>query len=212
MYAMDSIQRKARYLQFLIEEILYVTEKTMNASASSLFLLDQDKQELCFQFISGPVKGLLKEATLGTESGIAGWVAQHGEPLIVNNVREDQRFCEDIDEITGFVTNSILCVPLAVRDRVLGVIEVLNKADGSDFIEQDLHTLKAVAATAAVAIELKLAEDKIQASEARYLELLGSLSDRDSSLFDLAAPSKAELVRHNDKYISTNIHVGQRNG
>ena len=212
MYAMDSIQRKARYLQFLIEEILYVTEKTMNASASSLFLLDQDKQELCFQFISGPVKGLLKEATLGTENGIAGWVAQHGEPLIVNNVREDQRFCEDIDEITGFVTNSILCVPLAVRDRVLGVIEVLNKADGSDFIEQDLHTLKAVAATAAVAIELKLAEDNIQASEARYIELLGSLSDRDSRLFDLAAPSKAELVRHNDKYISTNIRMGQRNG
>ena len=181
---MSTMQHNTVYVQHLIEEILLVTERTLKASASSLFLLDQGRQELCFQFVRGPAEGMLREAKLGTETGIAGWVACHGEPLMVNNVSQEQHFCKDIDEITGFTTKSIICAPLTAYGKVIGVIEVLNKLDGSDFNEQDLQTLVAVASTAAIAIKLKLAEEAISASESHYTELVGNLTDREFKLLN----------------------------
>jgi sigma-B regulation protein RsbU (phosphoserine phosphatase) len=181
---MQSPQYSISYLHYLVEEIMRVTAQTLKASASSVLLIDRDKQELSFQFVCGPAEGVLEEASLGTETGVAGWVARHGTPLMVNNVADDHRFCHDIDEITGFVTESILCAPLVTHGKVIGVIEVLNKLDGSDFNDMDLQTLVAVASTAAIAIEVELAKEALRASEARFSELVGNLSERDFRLFD----------------------------
>jgi GAF domain-containing protein len=126
----------------------------------------------------------LKGATVGIETGIVGWVARHGEPVIVNDVQGDQRFCSDMDEITTFATMSILCVPLMLKGKVIGVIEVLNKWDGNGFDERDLETLQEVAKTAAKAIELKQIDEILQASEERYVELVGQLTDREFKLFN----------------------------
>jgi len=90
---------------------------------------------------------------LNARSGIAGWVAQHKKPIIINDVMSDQRFDQSIDEVTGFTTKSIICAPLIVHRKVIGVIEVLNKSDGSDFNEHDLGALTSVASTAAMAME-----------------------------------------------------------
>lgn len=197
---MQSLQYSIVYIQYLIEEIMRVTEHTLKASASSVLLVDQEKQELCFQFVRGLAEGMLKEATLGTETGVAGWVARHGKPLIVNDVTKDQRFCKDIDEITGFATKSIICAPLLARGKVFGVIEVLNKLDGTDFNEHDLHTLVAVATTAAMAIDLKLAEEAMRTSGAYYSELVRNLTDKEFKLFDLDPSPKEGLVTwHNDR-------------
>jgi sigma-B regulation protein RsbU (phosphoserine phosphatase) len=192
---MKLTRRNAVYIQYLIEEILLVTERTLKASASSMFLLDQENKELCFQFVRGPVAGILKEAKLSTETGIVGWVARHSEPLLVNNVADDQRFCGDMDDITGFATKSILCAPLIAHNKTIGVIEVLNKLDGSDFNEYDLQTLVAVASTSAVAIELKLAEEAIHNSEEQYVKLVDNLSDRQAGLFDPNSFSKRKLTK-----------------
>jgi two-component system NtrC family sensor kinase len=164
-------------LSNLIDQITLMTEQTLKASASSVLLLDQEKQEFFFYFADGPVAGQLKQVKLSAGSGIAGWVVLHGEPLIVNNVTEDERFCKDVDEITGFDTRSIMCAPLVVCGNVLGVIEVLNKLDGSDFNEQDLESLVAVASTAAMVVELKHAEEALRASEEHYSALVASLTD-----------------------------------
>lgn len=181
---MWTIQYSSAYIQSLVTEIIRVTEKALGASASSVLLLDFEKQELCFKFVQGSAEGILNEASLGTETGIAGWVARHGEPLIINDVTKDNRFCSDIDEITGFATKSILCAPLQARGRTIGVIEVLNKRDGTEFDERDLQTLMAVARTATTAIELKLAEDAIRDSENYYSRLIANLSEKELQLFD----------------------------
>jgi hypothetical protein len=79
---MKLTRRNAVYIQYLIEEILLVTERTLKASASSMFLLDQENKELCFQFVRGPVAGILKEAKLSTETGIVGWVARQNQSYV----------------------------------------------------------------------------------------------------------------------------------
>ena len=167
------MQPPQHYIQSLIEEIMCVTEEALQASASSVLLVDTEEEELSFRFVHGPAEGILREAALGTDTGIVGWVARHREPLIVNDASSDARFCGDMDEITGFSTRAIICAPLVARGRLLGVIEVLNKTDGSDFDEHDLHTLVAVARTAAAAIELKLAEEAVRDSEERLVNSLG---------------------------------------
>jgi GAF domain-containing protein len=156
-------ERRTNFIKCLVEEIMLVTEETLQASASSVLLIDDERQEMCFQFAHGPAEGLLREATLGIETGIAGWVARHREPVIVNDPKSDPRFCSDLDEITGFETQSLMCAPLVARGKLLGVIEVLNRTDETDFEDHHLQTLLAVARTAAAAIDLKLAEEAIRA-------------------------------------------------
>ena len=164
-------------LSFLVEQIMRMTEKALKATASSVLLVDQNKQEMFFEFADGPAGKMLKEVKFSVQAGIAGWVARHGEPAIVNDVAKDARFYVDVDRYTGFTTRSILCTPLKVRGRVIGVIEALNKRDGTDFTEQDLELLNSVACTAAIAIALKQAEDALRSSEEQYLTLLRSLTD-----------------------------------
>ena len=137
----------------VVNEIVTMTRQTLKASASSVLLVDEEMQELFFEFADGAAGGVLRQVRLSIDSGIAGWVARHLEPLVVNDVTEDLRFCGDVDKTTGFVTRSIICAPLLVHGDVIGVIEVLNKLDGSDFTHQDLETLVSVASTAAIAIE-----------------------------------------------------------
>ncbi len=137
----------------LIDEVVPMTKQALKAAASSVLLLDEENQELYFEFADGDVGDALKTIRIGLDSGIAGWVVRNGEPLIVNDVTSDQRFYPKVDQQTGFVTKSIMCAPLAVHGRVIGVIEVLNKQDGSGFDSEDLETLASVASTAAMAIE-----------------------------------------------------------
>ena len=119
----------------LVDQIMCMTERTLKASASSVLLLDEEKQELYFEFVEGDVEQTLKQIRINIEAGIAGWVARHRKWLIVNDVNKDHRFCDDDDRANGFVTRSIMCAPLMVSGWFIGVIEVLNRLDGRDFDE-----------------------------------------------------------------------------
>jgi putative nucleotidyltransferase with HDIG domain len=116
-------------------------------------LFDDNEQDLYFEAASGPVGKALRHVKINTENSIAGQVAHTGKPLIVNDVSRDPNFRRNIDNITRFVTKSLICVPLVTHNKTIGVLEVLNKLDGSDFNESDMHTLVSVATTAAMAIE-----------------------------------------------------------
>jgi GAF domain-containing protein len=137
----------------LINQTVSLTKTILNAAASSVLLVDEGRQELYFDYADGDVGGALKRVKMSIQCGIAGWVARYGKPLIVNDVAKDRRFFKGIDEVTGFITKSIVCVPLVVRNKVIGVLEVLNKLDNSGFTEQDLEVLGTVAATAAQGID-----------------------------------------------------------
>jgi putative nucleotidyltransferase with HDIG domain len=137
----------------LLEQIIAMTQKTLDASAASILLFDDNGQELYFEAASGPVGKVLRRVKVNTQYSIAGQVAHTGKPLIVNDVSSNPNFRKSIDEITGFVTKSLICVPLVTHHKTIGVLEVLNKLDGSDFNESDMHAVVSVATTAAMAIE-----------------------------------------------------------
>jgi HD-GYP domain-containing protein (c-di-GMP phosphodiesterase class II) len=134
-------------------QVIKMTEMTLNAEAASILLFRNNDQELFFEAATGPVGRTLRQVKLNTQYGIAGQVARTGKPLIVNDVARSKNFHKMIDDTTGFATQSLVCAPLSANKKILGVIEVLNKRDGSPFGERDLEAVVSVANTAAMAIE-----------------------------------------------------------
>jgi Nif-specific regulatory protein len=156
-------------LDHLLELILVTVNRLMNTKASSLLLVDPLTRELYFKVPLGPASRRLKEIRLKPGQGIAGWVAQTGKPILINDVRQDSRFDPKVDALTGFKTQSILAVPLQDRNRILGVVEVLNTAKEKQFDQEDLELLSAFAAHAAVALRNAQLVSSIQ-EEKRHLQ------------------------------------------
>ena len=137
----------------ILAQVIKMTELTLNAEAASVMLFRNNDQELYFEAASGPVGKTLRQIKLNTQYGIAGQVARTGKPLIVNDVSRSKNFHKMIDDTTGFATQSLVCAPLSVNKKILGVIEVLNKRDGTPFGEHDLEAVVSVSCTVAMAIE-----------------------------------------------------------
>lgn len=137
----------------LLTLIMETSKDLMKADASSLMLLDKEKNELYFEVARGAAGEKVKKMRVKLGQGIAGSVAQSGQPLIVNDAYADKRFSPDYDRKTGFHTKAICCVPLKSRDRVIGIVQVINKRDGSMFTNEDLKTFTSFASQASIAIE-----------------------------------------------------------
>jgi signal transduction histidine kinase len=108
------------------------------------------------------------------DRGIAGWVATHGIPQIVNDVEQDARWYDAIARDTDFINRSLVCVPIRLRDRIIGVMQLLNKRGGENFTDQDVQLLTTLAAQAGIAIEnarlyrkLKEERDRLLVKEAQ---------------------------------------------
>lgn len=119
----------------------------------SLLLVDEVKQDLYFQIATGRGSQALKDVRVKLGQGIAGWVAQTGQPVIVPDVSKDTRFFSKVDEKTKIETRSIVAVPVRFRDHCLGVIELVNCIGPEGFNDRDLALLEALADYAAIAIE-----------------------------------------------------------
>jgi two-component system NtrC family sensor kinase len=115
-------------------------------------LLDEESSELFFKAVIGPLSEKVKGLRVPRGQGISGWVAREGQRLLVPDVRKDPRFYPGIDEVTGFVTRSLLTVPLKVKGKVIGVIEAVNKVEGY-FEQADVALLSSMARSAAIAIQ-----------------------------------------------------------
>jgi len=140
-------------LERLLRKILRSALEVMQASAGSLLLSDDAAGELVFEVIEGGGKDVLEHRRMKNNEGIAGWVYTHGQPLIVDDVKRDERFYSGFDEKSGFRTVSLICVPLIAKGQKIGVLEVLNKVSGEHFDENDLDVLTTLAAQSATAIE-----------------------------------------------------------
>ena len=125
----------------------------LNAEAGSLLLVDQQGKNLTFEVVLGPTGKELLGAKTEIGKGIVGTVAETSEPLIINDVEADPRWNIAFDEATEFKTKDLLCVPMKTRDRVVGVIEVINKQDGTVFTQEECNLLMSFGAQAAIAIE-----------------------------------------------------------
>jgi HD-GYP domain-containing protein (c-di-GMP phosphodiesterase class II) len=145
--------RPVSRLTQMLEQVIRMAQTVLGVEAASILLFRDNDQELYFEAASGPVGKVLKQVKLNSHYGIAGQVARTGKPLVVNDVSRSENFHKVIDNTTGFGTKSLVCAPLIVHRRILGVIEVLNKVDGTIFGEKDLDIVLSVAATTAEAIE-----------------------------------------------------------
>lgn len=137
----------------LLEKILESAINILNCEAGTLFLVDEQTDELVFRVVRGPVAASLVGQRLPAGAGIVGEVVRTGRPVIANNVRQTDKWLSSPDQTTGFVTRAVLAVPLQSKDRVIGVLEVVNRKDGLPFSQDDVNLLSAFAGQAAVAIE-----------------------------------------------------------
>jgi len=145
--------------------VMSVAKEVLNAEASSIFTVDEDTGELLFYLIQGGAdEQHIKCIRLQPGEGIVGHVVKTGEPLIVNDVANDSRWCSKADDESGFETRSILCVPLRTKDRIWGALEILNKCEG-DFSEEDLTLCRAVAGQAAIALENAMLHGQVVQAE-----------------------------------------------
>ena len=127
--------------------------RLMKAETGSLLLIDEKKRELYFEVALGDQEETIKKITLNLGEGIAGWVAQKGKPLIVNHPEQDRRFFKGVDGKTEFKTKNLICVPLKVKKKVIGVLEAINKKNGVDFDQEDLALFVSLADQVAIALD-----------------------------------------------------------
>jgi signal transduction histidine kinase len=137
-----------RVLELILEQAVEV----LQAVGGSLILVDKGSNELVFELAVGPTATDLIGHRMPWGVGLVGEAAATGQPLLVNNTADDPRWFSGIDEATDFTTQSILCAPMITRQEVIGVLEIVNKLDGSLFDEDEAQLLLALASQAAIAI------------------------------------------------------------
>ncbi|MBN2554246.1 MAG: sigma 54-interacting transcriptional regulator [Spirochaetales bacterium] len=146
----------------LLRTIIESATRLIQADASSLLLVNPENNKLYFEIALGPKGPEVQRFSVNMGEGIAGWVAANNRSLIVNDVQSDSRFFPDISEKINFPTKSILAVPMRVKDRCVGVIEIINKIGGGNFSEEDLEWLEIFAIQAAIAVQNSRSLQRVQ--------------------------------------------------
>ncbi len=139
----------------------------------SLMLLDPSTRELVIKMSKGLDESIAKQTRIKLGEGVAGWIAKEGKPLLLTDIDKDPRFTK---KDGGYKTNSLLSVPLKVKDRVIGVINVNNKAKEEVFKEDDLNVLMAISELAAIAIENARLHEEIKALDNMKSNFISNVS------------------------------------
>jgi len=181
-------------LDQVLRTIMEKIDEFLRPDTWSLLLVDEAQQELYFELAVGKGAQALKDVRIKMGQGIAGWVAQNDEAVIVPDVSQDTRFFSKVDEKTKMETHSIVAVPVRYRDHCLGVIELINCVGSEGFQDRDLSLLEALADFAAIALE-----------NARHVKRIHELTITDdcTNLYN---------ARHMDFILETEIYRSQRYG
>jgi diguanylate cyclase (GGDEF)-like protein len=179
-------------LDQVLRTIMEKIDEFLRPDNWSLLLLDEAKQELYFELAVGTASQALKDVRVKMGQGIAGWVAAHGETVVVPDTSKDMRFFGKVDEKTKTETHSIVAVPVRFRDTCLGVIELINCIGPEGFDPRDLKLLEALSDFAAIALE-----------NARHVKRIHELTITDdcTSLYN---------ARHMGFILETEIYRSQR--
>jgi GAF domain-containing protein len=138
----------------LLRSIVEVARAIFKAKASSIFLLDEDTDELVFEAVAGEGAESLIGQRFPSSTGIAGFVLVSRQPLVIEDVLEDPRFSREAAESTGFVPKGLMAVPLLHEERALGVLEVLDRPTDARFTLAEMELLGLFASQAAIALDL----------------------------------------------------------
>ena len=162
-------------LKALLRQIMQGAVEILNCNAGSLFLVDPQTDELIFEVVLGPVAEKLAGRRLPPGTGLVGESQQSGQPIIANEAKRSREWFDEIDAQTGFDTQDMLVVPMRIQDRVIGVIEVIDKKDGAPFTYSDQVLLTAFISQATIAIEnarLYTMTDQALAATVQELEVM----------------------------------------
>jgi diguanylate cyclase (GGDEF)-like protein len=164
----------------VIELIMAKIQQLIPSEAWSMLMVDEERQELVFELALGGKGKEVSAFRVKMGEGIAGWVAQTGQPVIVNDVAKDPRFARRFDSETRFKTRSMLCAPLVSRGRTIGVVQVINRQQGN-FTRADQQVLLTLVEPCAIAIEnailfqkaeqLTITDDLTKLFNSRYMNL-----------------------------------------
>jgi signal transduction histidine kinase len=140
-------------IEDVLDRAMKCAEEFIGAEASTVYELDEDKQELKIRLARGEKRETVQAITLKLGEGIAGYVVQTGKPMVVQDVSKEKRFSDKFDRMTGFKTRAMVCVPLILRDKPMGALQVLNKKSGEFFTRVELEVLVGMAQQIVVAME-----------------------------------------------------------
>ncbi len=169
----------------LLELIVQAAMHVLRAQAGSLYLVDEDEQALVWEVALGERAAGLVGQRIPLGQGVAGWVAATGQAIAVADVQQDPRWAQDVGRAVGYLPRTMLAVPLLLGDRVIGVLQLLDKDGGRPFDAADMATLGLFANQAAVAID----QSRVMRSLSRLmraaltgLEETGDLTTRAAAL------------------------------
>lgn len=165
---LDSQSKKLQQLNTLVEmtalinstldpyaiktKVIEAATRLLDSESGSLILIDPKTKDLYFEVAVGEKSYEVKSIRVKKGMGVAGWVAEHGNPVITNDIASEPRFYEKVDKTTGFITKNMVCVPVKSKERTIGVLQTINKNIGN-FDYDDMVILYALANQVAVAIE-----------------------------------------------------------
>jgi len=150
-------------IEHLLPLIIISSRDFLDAAASSLFLLDKRHNILYCEVAIGERGRVIKQyLRLDIGEGIAGWVAKEGRALLIADAYKDHRFDKSWDEMSNFQTKSIICIPIYLKDELIGTLEVINKRNGNVFTEYDLELLEYLGHIVAVALDNARLYDGLQ--------------------------------------------------
>ena len=138
----------------LLGSIVETARAIFSAQAASIFLLDEETDELVFEAVAGEGEDDLVGMRLPSGTGIAGWVVSSRQPLVIEDVSTDPRFGREVAEATGYMPKGLMAVPLLLEERSLGVLEVLDRPQRSRFSLAEMELLGLFANEAAIALDL----------------------------------------------------------
>jgi GAF domain-containing protein len=179
----------------LLRSIVDVARAFFDARASSIFLFDEDASELVFAAVSGEGESTLVGARIPAGTGIAGWVLASRTPLALDDVQNDPRFARDVAERTGFVPNALMAAPLLDGERVLGVLQVLDRPQGTKFTLREMELLGLFANQAAIALDLLSSARQAREVLAEQAEELGVVAQLAATVDALEGSRRDDALR-----------------
>ncbi len=137
----------------LLNRIIQAATELTDTEEASIMLVDKRSGELRFEAASGLTAGAMEALVVPVEGSIAGWIVQHGEPVLVEDANLEPRIYQAVGNTLQRRTRNMLGVPMVAHDKVIGVVEAINKRAEVNWTEDDVSTLTTLAAQAAIAIE-----------------------------------------------------------
>gem|GEM_PF-2055316 len=152
--------------------------RLLDCETASLLLVDEERGELYFEVVLGEKGERVKEIRLKMGEGIAGWVAENNEAVLINDVKRDKRHSGRADEKSTFITRNMVCSPMVINDKVIGVLQAINKLEGKGFVTYELDLLKSLSHQVAIAVDNARLHDELRETFYQTAEALANAIEK----------------------------------